>query len=320
MAYTTEIYISNELDPYLNQVREEVLFHTLNETTIRLFLYRNQESIILGKNQIPWRECSTGIAKQRKIPLVRRISGGGTVYHDPGNINIALMGGDKLPPDIIARKLQKGLQVFGLDLEINKRGDLLFQGLKISGHAHLYRQKKALHHATLLVESNLNLLRKLMVGLSGDFQSHGVFSNRSPVTRLIDHHLSLTVDFIMSVLPSFFVDRAKVPPPIAIHPDLLDNTKQQKRYDDLQADCWIYGKTPTFSYTPPFPNAGLIIVEKGLIKEIHTPLQDKKDEQLTDLLRGCPFDKDAIINSIIHLQRQQPSRERMILWLSNCQF
>ena len=151
--------------PFFNLAAEEYLLHNLDENII--FTYVNTPSVVIGKHQNAFDECNTNFCKQHGIDTVRRLSGGGTVFHGPGNLNFCLIQNGKELEKLIDFKknlapVNKALHDLGLASEYSGRNDLLLHGFKISGNAeHIFSKKKrVIHHGTLLFNADLKSLNK----------------------------------------------------------------------------------------------------------------------------------------------------------------
>ena len=176
-------------DPYLNLATEEYL---LKNTEHDIFmLYSNTPSIIIGKHQNTLSEINLDYVEKNKIKVVRRLSGGGTVYHDSGNINYSwIMHGEqgkiidfkKYTDDILLY-----LQSLPVNATRNKNNDLLIDGKKISGNAEHVFKNKLIHHGTLLFSSELNKLSDAIKVNLSHFEDRSVQSKRSRVTNIAYH-------------------------------------------------------------------------------------------------------------------------------------
>jgi lipoate-protein ligase A len=175
----------SSLDPWLNLAREEVLLDTLPARESVLVLYVNAPCVVLGRHQNPLREVRLEEIHRRGVPLVRRPSGGGTVWHDEGNLNWSLLlpkeGYDK---NAVTRAVAAALVPLGLELEAGEKGDLFLGGKKVSGAAYLFRRDRVLHHGTLLCRARLDDLRGVL-GPTGELTEWvGVASRPMPVANL----------------------------------------------------------------------------------------------------------------------------------------
>ena len=132
----THIVISDSIDSAYNLSFEEWLLENAKEGTVTMYLWQNENAIVIGRNQNPWKECRLDLMKKECVKLVRRPSGGGTVYHDIGNLNFTFIAHEGLydtsrQTDVIV----KALLDLGIETEYSKRNDLLAQGRKFSGTA-----------------------------------------------------------------------------------------------------------------------------------------------------------------------------------------
>ena len=173
-------------DPYFNLAVEEVLLK--NSPEEYLMMYINSPSLIIGKHQAAHREINTRFAIENSIPVIRRISGGGTVYHDMGNLNFTFIRKSKPGEQIDFRKNTAPVIDFlsSLDIEaaFDGKTEIKVDGLKISGNAEHIHRDRVLHHGTLLFSTSLDVLRKSLREDVSCYISRAVVSNRSSVTNL----------------------------------------------------------------------------------------------------------------------------------------
>ncbi|NMC38649.1 MAG: lipoate--protein ligase [Bacteroidales bacterium] len=173
-------------DPFYNLAVEEVLLK--NSQDEFLILGINSSSVIIGKHQVAHRESDTRFVTTNHIPVIRRISGGGTVYHDPGNLNFTFILNSEKGRQVDFRKYTlpviNFLASLGVDAKFEGKNDLKVDGFKISGNAeHVYRNR-VLHHGTLLYDSDMNMLRGSLRKDTGQYITRAVGSNPSKVTNL----------------------------------------------------------------------------------------------------------------------------------------
>lgn len=175
-------------DPYFNVAAEEYLLKTINSDCF--MLWQNDPSIIVGKHQNALAEINLPFILDRKIPVIRRISGGGTVYHDHGNINFSYIktgDSDKL---VDFRKfldpIIDALNHLGIPAKFEGKNDLRVNGLKISGNAEHVYKNKVLHHGTLLFSSDLKILNQVFTCNPEKFNDRSVKSVRSEVVNISD--------------------------------------------------------------------------------------------------------------------------------------
>lgn len=175
-------------EPYFNLALEEYILKHLPGEESTVFVSVNEQSVIIGRNQNPWREVNLGYAIEKNIPVVRRISGGGTVFHDPGNINISFIQKYSSKSfnnySEFTRPVISYLNSIGIPAELNTRNDIVVNGLKISGNAQFSSKNMMLSHGTLLVNSDLETLNKILEVKKLNFVSKSTSSTRSNVTSL----------------------------------------------------------------------------------------------------------------------------------------
>ena len=173
-------------DPFFNLAIEEVLLE--NSTKEYLILTINSPSVIIGKNQSVHKETNAGFITENNIPAIRRISGGGTVFHDFGNLNFTFIRKCEEGKQIDYRKHTKPVVDFlsscGIDARFEGKNDIRIEGLKISGNAEHVHRNRVLHHGTILFSTSLESLRNSIRKDSSCYSSRAVNSNPSPVMNL----------------------------------------------------------------------------------------------------------------------------------------
>lgn len=175
-------------DPYVNLAAEEHLTMTAEDGVMTLFLWQNAHTVVIGKNQNPWRECNVEAIKRDNIYLARRMSGGGAVYHDLGNLNFTFIAKDGLFD--VARQTDVILlacRLLGIDAVKNGRNDLTVEDKKFSGHAYFSSHGYNYHHGTIMMDVKGDDLSKYLNVSADKLKSKGVKSVRSRVTNLIEH-------------------------------------------------------------------------------------------------------------------------------------
>ena len=173
-------------DPYFNQAFEDYVFRTYREGDV-LLLWRNRPAVVVGCYQNICREVHMRALLDRGIPVVRRMSGGGTVYHDLGNLNYTLISDQTGPLDYdrCLEPVIRALNALGVPAQKNRTCDIAVDGKKISGSAQKIAGGRVLHHGTLLFDSDLSLLDEITTGRKNDaFCSKGTESAICTVTNL----------------------------------------------------------------------------------------------------------------------------------------
>jgi lipoate---protein ligase len=190
-----QIYISFHENPFANLAVEQYLFQNSPPDSTILFLYNNGPCVVIGRNQNPWLEANLAQSykQQNAVPLVRRRSGGGAVFHDRGNLNFSVIcPSANFTRDKHAQMVASALRSLGVDgARVNDRHDIVVeQGdppatFKISGSAYKLTRQRALHHGTLLINTDAGLLRNLLKSPAIPFiKARGVESVKSAVTNI----------------------------------------------------------------------------------------------------------------------------------------
>ncbi|HQO84037.1 MAG TPA: lipoate--protein ligase [Synergistales bacterium] len=186
-------YIENrKTDPRFNLALEEVLFQSADEKEECFFLlWQNEPTVVVGRFQNTLEEINVPVVREKGIHVVRRLSGGGAVYHDLGNLNFTFILRTENPQDLDFRKMTEpvisALWSLGVDGGLVGRNDLVIQGKKFSGNAQYMREGRFLHHGTILYDSNLDVLEEVLQTDPDKFKSKGVKSVRSRVTNIKPH-------------------------------------------------------------------------------------------------------------------------------------
>ena len=247
---------SQSLNVYRNLAIEEYLMEHSKGAV--LFLWRSACAVVVGKNQNPWRECRLDLMKAEGVPLARRISGGGTVYHDEGNLNYCVIVDRAQYREEQAFELVfQTLETFGIRAERTGKSNLSVDGLKFSGNAFCFRKGRALHHGTLLLQSNLEQLGRYLGPVLDGIETRAVASVSARVTNL-----GLDVDSVATELCNRF---------ILLYGDgqSFDSLEMGSNVAEIVAleekHCsneWKYGASPRFIVNG---NGMRLEVEKGII-------------------------------------------------------
>lgn len=228
-----QVYISDSNDPYYNQLLEHYFFYEYHESV--LFLYVNSPCVVIGRHQNPWQEINLNALNDKRIPFVRRLSGGGTVYHDMGNVNFAFFYNEgESSVDENFELIVSRMNDLGIELSRSERNDLLHQENKVSGNAFYRRGKRRLHHGTLLIDSDLTDLWSVLRFDHEGFSDKSVKSFRSSVVNLA-HVYDVTIDKVIDTLSKDMLR--------------LDSISVPQAMDQYISYDWLYGETPRFKYS-----------------------------------------------------------------------
>ncbi len=267
--YKLHIVLSDSIDPAYNLSFEEWLLENADEDTVIMYLWQNMNSIVIGRNQNPWKECRLDLMKNENVQLIRRLSGGGTVYHDLGNLNFTFIAHKDIYDTTRQTKvILRALKALGINAECSSRNDLLAEGRKFSGTSYINKKAKSLHHGTLLVDSDLDLLERYLSKPKLKIQSKGVESVRSKVINLTEINKGLTIEILKQELVKAFKDEYNFNTTMDSHDEesvkmIVDKAK----YDEWN---WNFSQSPSFSiqFENDFEWGNLLLdfqVKNGLI-------------------------------------------------------
>ena len=245
-------------DPFFNLAVDEYLLKNSREEFLILGI--NERSVIIGKHQCTHRETDTKFITLNSIPVIRRITGGGTVFHDTGNLNFSFILNSRDGRQIDFRKYTLPvigfLSSLGIEAEFGGKNDLLAGGLKISGNAeHVYRDR-VLHHGTLLFNASLEMLRGSLRKDTSGYKTRAVRSNPSPVINLAGMLRGVdTIKDFRSLMLNWFLENN----PGSVTVELTSEENERIR---LLADTkyqtweWNYAYGPEYQFSNRFEYKG----------------------------------------------------------------
>lgn len=190
-----QIYRTDCTDPYRNLAVEQYLLETVPEDVCILYLWQNRRTVVIGRNQNAWRECRTGQMETDGVFLARRLSGGGAVFHDLGNLNFTFLV--RKPGYDLNRQLGvivEACRLMGIPAERSGRNDVLTGGRKFSGNAFYEHQGRCYHHGTLLVDVDMAAMGRYLSPSKAKLEAKGVSSVRSRVVNLKELRPDLTIE------------------------------------------------------------------------------------------------------------------------------
>ena len=236
-------------DPAMNLALEEFLLDRYSDCAPLLVYYVNAPVVVLGRNQIPFLEVNLNRIMRQKVAVVRRISGGGAVYHEPGNLNFSLIqaaGKEAFPSagDAV-RPVVDSLNKLGLPARLTQRHDIVLGEDKITGTAQYRTRGTCLTHGTLLVAADLESLRRILISDSEIPFFRGRASVRSPVTNIATHRPDLTMETLCAALTQSFAAIHGQAEPLRLSTVDWDAIERLARIK-YQSWDWTVGKSPEF--------------------------------------------------------------------------
>ena len=291
------MFASTSDDPAVNLAAEELLFSLVGQKDVFLHLYTNRKSVVIGKHQNTWKECAIGELRDAGVDIMRRISGGGTVFHDPGNLNFSfLMDSAIFDKQSNLAVIVRALAKLGIEARANERGDILVDGRKVSGNAMAMKKGRVLHHGTLLVSADLGGLKRSIDGWRGRISTRAVESKPVPVANLSDSYPGLTVAEVTTAVRAEFGITWKADPEVEQIMSAVDGEAVREAAKSYRSWEWTYGRSPKFDADLPFPTEQGVIrlgVEDGVIRSVSC-CSDPDDCVISDVLTGKRFDSGAV--------------------------
>lgn len=299
------LVISKSSNPKYNLGLEEYLIESGDNI---LYLWQNDNTIVIGKNQNPYKECNIKKIEEDKVTLVRRRSGGGAVYHDMGNLNFTIISKkNKNNIEENFKIVNEVLRYTGIKSVFNGRNDLHVDDKKISGNAFFDDGEVFCHHGTMLIDVDMKKLGNYLTASKLKLKSKGIDSVKSRVINLVDIKEDITVDIIKDAFIKIFSKYYKFENTEYYNEDnMRDNKDIMKKVNKYKSWEWIYGETPKSNmyFEEKFKWGILDLeldVESGLINnaKIYTDsiINDNFDK-LSKSLIGIKLKKDLIINEV----------------------
>ncbi len=241
----TTIVHSDSLNPWYNLALEEYLLNQVSSQEVILYLWQNQNTVVIGSNQNPWKECRCNDLEKDGGKLARRLSGGGAVFHDLGNLNFTFIASrDRFNIEKQLKVILDAVRNFDIDAEFSGRNDIVVKNKKFSGNAFYYSEKGCYHHGTLLVDVNLNKLSKYLQVSKEKIQSKGIDSVESRVVNLKSINENITIEALKQSIKDTFL-KIYDGEGTEFIPD-KNNSTLKHVYDKYSSWQWIYGESPCF--------------------------------------------------------------------------
>ncbi|WP_424565541.1 lipoate--protein ligase [Tepidibacillus fermentans] len=301
-------------DPRINLAEEEYVLKYLDPNETYLLFYINEPSIIIGRNQNTMEEINHQYVKDHGIHVVRRLSGGGAVYHDLGNLNFSIITKDDGESFRNFRRFTepviKALHRLGVNAELSGRNDITVGGRKISGNAQFSYKGRMFSHGTLLFNSEIDhVVAALNVNME-KIQSKGIKSIRSRVANIrefLDREMDI-IEFKNQLLHNLYEDYEQIPTYTLTEQDYEKVMEiSRERYQNWD---WNFGKSPAFNVkgSKRFEGVGQIDirldVKSGKIEnaKIYGDFFGNGDISLIEnRLKGLRYDEEEIRNALLKM-------------------
>lgn len=307
-----KIFISRSHNPCFNLAFEEYLVREHDPKDQILYLWQNQNTVVIGRNQNPWKECNLDELKRQGGHLVRRKSGGGAVYHDLGNLNFTFISA------FSEGKIKENIDLIIKVLSFNQtpavfsgKNDILAEGCKVSGNAFFIEGNILCHHGTLLVDTDSEKLNEILTVSRRKLQSKGIDSVKSRVKNLKEFNKAISVESLITDLADIFPPCGEA----ASITSFVDETTEdahidmdavQQLMDRYNSWEWNFGSSPEFNLqiSERFPWGEVdvyLMVKDGSIEEAEVTtdaLDIALPQKIKERICHKKFDYDELISLI----------------------
>ena len=284
-----------ETNCYENLATEYQLLNSVDDKTVILYLWQNANTIVIGKNQNPLAECDMEKIKTDGVFVARRLSGGGAVFHDTGNLNFTFLAAkENYNLQLQLEVIKKACALAGIKAEISGRNDILVNSKKFSGNAFYHTKQSSYHHGTLLIDSDINKLQNYLTPDISKLQAKGVKSVKSRVINLKEINSELTPETMREFLKKAAQEVYGLKAEIISEPE----KEETKKIAELYASKDYIYKTP-IPFTAIFKKRlslgnfefrFLVKEEKIIDLQVFTDaLDDKISEKLKSALLGVAY-------------------------------
>lgn len=329
VSMKTSIVITSNLDPWRNLAMEEYLLDNVKPRECILYLWQNQNTVVIGKNQNAWKECRTDLLKKEGGKLARRSSGGGAVFHDTGNLNFSFLVDRKFYD--VHKQLKvilKAVEDLGIKAVFSGRNDLTVEDRKFSGNAFCFRKNSALHHGTILISADMEKMTRYLQVSADKIRSKGIDSVRSRVVNLNEYNQRLDIETMIDALIHSFNDIYGDTSHIIKDEEGIDQSILNDLYSKYRSWEWRFGESPKFDieldtrFTWGGIQLGLKLTQGRIAKAfVYSDAMDEAFiEIIPTILKGSLFNSkemsQALLNSDLGQDRAHMARD-IANWLEN---
>ena len=306
--------------PYRNLAVEKFLTLNTEEEECILFLWQNRKTVVIGRNQNAWNECNVGAVDEDGGYLVRRLSGGGAVFHDLGNLNFTFcVRKNNYDLDKQLSVLVQAVKKLGLEAEKTGRNDVVINGRKFSGNAFLEIQDYCYHHGTIMLDVSKEKMARYLNVSKEKLASKGVESVKSRVVNLKELCPQITVDMISEKLREAFGEVYGLEPE-DFPKERLDEKSIEENEKIFSSWEWKFGRKIPFSHeiARRFSWGDIRLqldINEGIIKDAEC-YSDAMEEnfilRLAENLRGVRYEAKAMTDAVRKMEHICINQEQMI--------
>ncbi|MGI6169015.1 MAG: lipoate--protein ligase [Christensenellales bacterium] len=304
------LYIQNDqTDPYFNLALEEYVFHQMSRAQKYLWLWRNDHTIVVGKHQNTQDEIRQDYVEESGIRVVRRLTGGGAVYHDLGNINFTFI--DDWDPEkpfdfsFFIRQIIAVLKRFGVHAQQSSRNDICVDGKKFSGNAQLIANGRILHHGTLLFRSNLSVISQALTPNKQKTVPSGTASVQSAVTNLSNYLPDSTDTAAFLAMLKQGLRQGEGWEEYSLSPKDIHCVRELRR-TKYSTERWNYGHSPQYNRKNTVKISGGMVsaylqIHQDILKSVRFFGDFFGSGELSDLeqkLLNIPLQRNTILSAL----------------------
>lgn len=306
------LFVSPWPDGWKNLAADEYFLDRVEPDQMILYFYINHNAVIIGRGQNPWAECNLRAMENDQVQLVRRITGGGAVFHDDGNLNFSFIAGEKVYDlDRQMHLILSAVRALGIPCDFTGRNDLLADGRKFSGNAFCARGAARQHHGTLLISADLTKLQNYLNVDPRKLKAKGAKSVRSRVCNLTEFAPELNCADMLQALKAAY--RAEYGEYTELREADLDAAALRAYYEKQSSDEWRLGKTPRFD--AEIENRfvwgsvqALLTLRGGRVDDVSV-FSDANDAELPDDIRarllGAEFGAKPLSEALLSSQKEE---------------
>ncbi len=293
MINKLQYYIGTGFDPYKNLAIEKHLLDTVADDAVILYLWQNKNTVVIGKNQNAWTECRTTLLEAEDGHLARRLSGGGAVFHDLGNLNFTFIC--STPNYDLLRQfevIRAACRQAGIETEISGRNDVLADGRKFSGNAFYNSKGKSYHHGTLLISADKERMSRYLTPSKAKLETKGVKSVKSRVVNLSELSPNLNCEQMKQFMLSAFENVYGHKPEQLLINNSKTITSLAEQYGSWE---YLYGSSIPFSFSCEkrfdWGNIEILLQVNNGVVQAAKVYSDSMDWQIAEIVEAALCEK-----------------------------